>query len=79
MLEHLCSAMLYPDEALKASVMYVWLKLFGTAGGSAAQSLPAAIRNRVCILLLETLANASSSQLIDNCIGEEKTSVIYLK
>uniref|UniRef100_A0A8P4KL06 Meiosis inhibitor protein 1 n=1 Tax=Dicentrarchus labrax TaxID=13489 RepID=A0A8P4KL06_DICLA len=68
-LEHLCSALLYPDEALKASVLYVWLKLFGTAGGSAAQSLPTAIRDRVCILLLQTLANASSTQLINNCVG----------
>ncbi|XP_056258641.1 meiosis inhibitor protein 1 isoform X2 [Seriola aureovittata] len=69
LLEHLCSAMLYPDEALKASVLFVWLKLFGTAGGSAAQSLPIAIRDRVCILLLQTLANACSPQLINNCTG----------
>ncbi|XP_041813621.1 meiosis inhibitor protein 1 [Chelmon rostratus] len=68
LLEHLCSALLHPDEALKASVLYVWLKLFGTAGGSA-QSLPIAIRDRVCILLLHTLANASSTQLINNCVG----------
>ncbi|XP_035470840.1 meiosis inhibitor protein 1-like isoform X3 [Scophthalmus maximus] len=66
LLEHLCSALLYPDEALKASVLYVWLKLFG---GSAAQSLPVAIRDRVCILLLQTLANAGSPQLIKNCVG----------
>ncbi|XP_071330454.1 meiosis inhibitor protein 1 isoform X3 [Trachinotus anak] len=69
LLEHLCSALLYPDEALKASVLYVWLKLFGTAGGSAVQSLPITIRDRVCILLLQTLSNAGSPQLIDNCIG----------
>ncbi|XP_059203995.1 meiosis inhibitor protein 1 [Centropristis striata] len=69
LLEHLCSALLYPDEALKASVLYVWLKLFGAAGGSAAQSLPTAIRDRVCILLLQTLAKASSPQLINNCVG----------
>ncbi|XP_044036641.1 meiosis inhibitor protein 1 isoform X6 [Siniperca chuatsi] len=69
LLEHLCTALLYPDDALKASVLYVWLKLFGTAGGSAAQSLPIPIRDRVCILLLQTLANASSPQLINNCVG----------
>ncbi|KAM7372353.1 hypothetical protein PAMP_009527 [Pampus punctatissimus] len=69
LLEHLCSALLYPDEGLKASVLYVWLKLFGTAGGSTAQSLPIAIRDRVCILLLQTLANASSHQLINNSVG----------
>ncbi|KAM9346022.1 meiosis inhibitor protein 1 [Symphorus nematophorus] len=69
MLDHLCSALFYPDEALKASALYVWLKLFGTAGGLAAQSLPIAIRDRVCILLLQTLDNASSPQLINNCVG----------
>lgn len=77
MLEHLCSALLYPDEALKASVLYVWLKLFGTAGGSVAQSLPMAIRDRVCVLLLQTLANAASPQLINNCIGEKNICQLY--
>ncbi|XP_045889772.1 meiosis inhibitor protein 1 [Micropterus dolomieu] len=67
--EHLCRALLYPDEALKASVLHVWLKLFGTAGGSAAQSLPVAIRDRVCVLLLQTLTSASSPQLINVCVG----------
>ncbi|XP_068574767.1 meiosis inhibitor protein 1 isoform X2 [Cebidichthys violaceus] len=66
LLELLCSALLYPDEALKASVLYVWLKLFGTAGGS---SLPVAIRDRVCVLLLQTLAEASSPPLIRNSVG----------
>ncbi|KAM8724342.1 meiosis inhibitor protein 1 [Acanthopagrus schlegelii] len=69
MLEHLFSALRYPDEALKAAVLYVWLKLFGTAGGLATHSLPTAIRDRVCVLLLQTLANASSPQLISNCVG----------
>ncbi|KAJ4920578.1 hypothetical protein JOQ06_016410 [Pogonophryne albipinna] len=68
LLEQLCSALLYPDEALKASVLHVWLKLFGTAGGLAAQSLPPAIRDRVCVLLLQTLANAGSNQLINTCV-----------
>jgi len=76
LLERLCSALFYPDEALKASVLHVWLKLFGTAGGLAAQSLPTAIRDRVCILLLQTLANANSPQLIKNCVGERKTPLI---
>uniref|UniRef100_A0A3Q3EBF3 Meiotic double-stranded break formation protein 1 n=1 Tax=Labrus bergylta TaxID=56723 RepID=A0A3Q3EBF3_9LABR len=68
LLDHLCSALLYPDEVLKASVLYVWLRLFGTAGGLAAQSVPAAIRDRVCVLLLQTLANASSPLLINKCV-----------
>ncbi|KAM9843134.1 LOW QUALITY PROTEIN: meiosis inhibitor protein 1 [Aulostomus maculatus] len=69
LLEHLCSAWLYPDERLKASVLCVWLKLFGAAGGLTAHSLPTAIRDRVCMLLLQTLANASSPQLINKSIG----------
>ncbi|XP_074552126.1 meiosis inhibitor protein 1 [Halichoeres trimaculatus] len=69
LLDHLCSALLYPDEALKASVLFVWLRLFRAAGGSSAQSVPSAIRDRVCILLLQTLTKASSPQLISNCTG----------
>ncbi|CAJ1075805.1 meiosis inhibitor protein 1-like isoform X1 [Xyrichtys novacula] len=69
LLDHLCSSLLYPDEMLKALVLFVWLRLLGSAGGSAAQSLPTAIRDRVCVLLLQTLANASSPQLINNCAG----------
>ncbi|XP_062263851.1 meiosis inhibitor protein 1 [Platichthys flesus] len=66
LLGNLCSALLYPDEGLKASVLYVWLKLFR---GSAAQSLPVAIRDRLCVLLLQTLTNAGSPQLIRSCVG----------
>ncbi|XP_034045536.1 meiosis inhibitor protein 1 [Thalassophryne amazonica] len=69
LLESLCLALLYPDEGLKASVLYVWLRLFSATGGSAAQSLPITVRDRVCGLLLQILANASSSQLINNCMG----------
>lgn len=73
LLERLCSALLYPDETLKASAVCAWIKLFGAAGGSTARSLPAAIRDRVCILLLQMLTDASSPQLIHNCIGKNKT------
>ncbi|XP_068193535.1 meiosis inhibitor protein 1 [Antennarius striatus] len=69
LLEHLCSALLHPDDTLKASVLYVWLKLFGVAGGSAVQFLPTTMRDRVCVLLLETLSKAGNPQLINNCIG----------
>lgn len=72
MLDHLCSALLHPDDALKASVVTVWLRLHEAAQGAVAQALPAAVRDRVCILLLQTLSNASSPSLINNCVGEEK-------
>ncbi|KAM9780402.1 LOW QUALITY PROTEIN: meiosis inhibitor protein 1 [Neosynchiropus ocellatus] len=67
-LENLCTALLYPDEGLKASVFYVWLKLFRSAGRSAAHLLPVTVRNRVCLLLLQTFDHASSTQLISTCI-----------
>ncbi|XP_006798005.1 meiosis inhibitor protein 1 isoform X3 [Neolamprologus brichardi] len=69
LLDRLCSALLFPDEALKGAVVYVWLQLLGAPGGSAAQSLPSAVRDRVCNVLLKTLANASSPQLLRDCVG----------
>ncbi|XP_072225368.1 meiosis inhibitor protein 1 [Leuresthes tenuis] len=69
LLDHLCSALLYPDEALKTSVVCVWLQLLGTPGHTAAQSLPSATRDRLCVLLLQTFSNANSAQLIRNCAG----------
>ncbi|XP_037112099.1 meiosis inhibitor protein 1-like isoform X2 [Syngnathus acus] len=69
LLERLCSILLYPDEEVKASVVYVWLKLLGSSGGSTAQSLPVTIRDRVCILLRQTFVNATCPQLINNCIA----------
>ncbi|XP_041719338.2 meiosis inhibitor protein 1 isoform X2 [Coregonus clupeaformis] len=67
LLEQLCSTLLYPDEGLKASVFYVWQRVWGAAG--AAQSLPSPLRDRMCLLLLQTLAHACSTQLTINCLG----------
>ncbi|XP_008298634.1 meiosis inhibitor protein 1 [Stegastes partitus] len=69
LLDHLCSTLLYPDEAFKTSVLYVWLQLLGTPGGSVTQALPTGIRDRLCVLLLQTLGNADSPPLIRNCVG----------
>lgn len=79
MLEHLFSALLHPNESLKTSVLYAWIKLVKTVSSSAAQSLPAAIRDRVCIVLLQTLTNASSPSLINNCVGKwEKWNHLFV-
>ncbi|XP_054616715.1 meiosis inhibitor protein 1 isoform X1 [Dunckerocampus dactyliophorus] len=43
--------------------------MLGSAGGSAAHSLPITLRDRVCVLLLQTFASASSPQLINNSIA----------
>uniref|UniRef100_A0AAY5KGP1 Meiosis inhibitor protein 1 n=1 Tax=Esox lucius TaxID=8010 RepID=A0AAY5KGP1_ESOLU len=67
LLEQLCSVLLYPDEGLKASVFYVWQRLWGAAG--VAQSLPTPLRDWLCTLLLQTLANACSPLLTVNCLG----------
>ncbi|CDQ76493.1 unnamed protein product [Oncorhynchus mykiss] len=67
LLERLCSTLLYPDESLKASVFYVWQRVWGAGG--AAQSLPSPLRDRVCVLLMQTLSHACSSQLTINCLG----------
>ncbi|XP_014838593.1 PREDICTED: meiosis inhibitor protein 1 isoform X1 [Poecilia mexicana] len=69
LLDHLCSALAYPDEALKTSVVHVWLQLMQMSGDAGAQYLPIATRDRLCTLLLQTFSNASSAQLIKNCAG----------
>ncbi|KAM9746473.1 meiosis inhibitor protein 1 [Menidia menidia] len=69
LLDQLCSALLYPDEGLKTSVVHMWLQLLGTPGHKAAQSLPSATWDRLCIVLLQIFAHASSAQLIKNCAG----------
>lgn len=71
MLDHLCSALLHPDDALKASALTVWLRLHEAAQGAVAQALPTIVRDRVCVLLLQTLSNASSPLLINNCVGKK--------
>ncbi|MEQ2248593.1 hypothetical protein ILYODFUR_020618, partial [Ilyodon furcidens] len=67
LLDLLCSALVYPDEVLKTSVVNVWLQLLRTSGDTGAQYLPIATRDRLCILLLQTLNSANSAQLIKNC------------
>ncbi|XP_023813731.1 meiosis inhibitor protein 1 isoform X4 [Oryzias latipes] len=69
LLDHLCSALLHPDEALKTSLVYIWLLLLEAPGGTAARFLPTATRERLCVLLLQTFDNAGSEKLIRNCAG----------
>lgn len=71
-LDRLCSALLLPDDVLKASVLTVWIRLHEAAEGAVAEALPGVIRDRVCVLLLLTLSNASSPPLILSCLGKEK-------
>ncbi|KAL6460983.1 hypothetical protein MHYP_G00309490 [Metynnis hypsauchen] len=66
-LECMCECMLNPDEALKSAVCYVFRGVW--ASEAALQSLPNTLRERVCVLLLHTLAHACSLQLTINCLG----------
>ncbi|XP_055009057.1 meiosis inhibitor protein 1 [Boleophthalmus pectinirostris] len=65
LLDLFCSTLLSPDEELKASIIFVWIKLFGTT----AAAVPVPIRDKMCILLLQTLTCAHSTTLITNCTG----------
>ncbi|KAG5832454.1 hypothetical protein ANANG_G00291340 [Anguilla anguilla] len=67
LLEQLCAAFLFPDEALKSSVCYIFRGVWGCEG--AGQSLPPALRDRLCALLLQTLSSASTPHLTVNCLG----------
>ncbi|XP_036004596.1 meiosis inhibitor protein 1 isoform X2 [Fundulus heteroclitus] len=69
LLDHLFTALVYPDEALRTSVVYAWQQLLQTSGDTGAQYLPVATRDRLCTLFLQTFSNASSAQLIKNCAG----------
>ncbi|XP_036407892.1 meiosis inhibitor protein 1 [Megalops cyprinoides] len=67
LLEQLSAGLLFPDEALKSSVCYIFRGVWGCA--VTAQSVPPPLRDRLCALLLQTLSQACSPQLTINCLG----------
>ncbi|MBN3315089.1 MEII1 protein, partial [Atractosteus spatula] len=67
LLEKLCAGLLFPDEAVKASVCYLYGRLWSC--GAAVERLPAALRDRLCRLLLSALSHAQSRELHINCLG----------
>ncbi|XP_069052385.1 meiosis inhibitor protein 1 [Lepisosteus oculatus] len=67
LLEQLCAGLLFPDEAVKASVCYLYGRLWSC--GAAVERLPAALRDRLCRLLLSALSHAQSRELHINCLG----------
>lgn len=69
LVEQLSMALLPQDEALKASVCYVFHRVWACVG--TAQALPPALKDRVCIQVLNTLHHACSPQLTINCLGKE--------
>ncbi|XP_076866443.1 meiosis inhibitor protein 1 isoform X2 [Brachyhypopomus gauderio] len=66
LLEAVCACLLNPDEDLKTAVCYV---LRGVWASDAVQSVSHTLRERVCVLSLQTLTHASSHQLTINSLG----------
>ncbi|XP_060720766.1 meiosis inhibitor protein 1-like [Tachysurus vachellii] len=66
-LESLCVQMVSADEELKAAVCYVFRGVWESE--DARHSMPQTLREKVCVLLLNTLKHASLHQLIVNCLG----------
>ncbi|XP_047672198.1 meiosis inhibitor protein 1 isoform X2 [Tachysurus fulvidraco] len=66
-LESLCVQMVSADEELKAAACYVFRGVWESE--DARHSMPQTLRERVCVLLLNTLKHASVHQLIVNCLG----------
>ncbi|KAJ8387549.1 hypothetical protein AAFF_G00152450 [Aldrovandia affinis] len=67
LLEQLSTGLSFPDEALKSSVCYIFRGVWEWAG--VGQSLPLALRDRLCVLLLQTLSHACTPHLTINCLG----------
>ncbi|XP_058260764.1 meiosis inhibitor protein 1 [Hemibagrus wyckioides] len=66
-LESVCVQVVSADEELKAAVCYVFRGVWESE--VARQSVPHTLRERVCVLLLNTMTYACSHQLILNCLG----------
>ncbi|GAA6076498.1 meiosis inhibitor protein 1 isoform X1 [Tachysurus ichikawai] len=66
-LESLCVQMVSADEELKAAACYVFRGVWESE--DARHSMSKTLRERVCVLLLNTLKHASLHQLIVNCLG----------
>ncbi|XP_067324605.1 meiosis inhibitor protein 1 [Anolis sagrei] len=67
MMEHLVTGLTYPGEDIKASVCYLYGKLYSAP--SAAERLCIHFTERLCDLFLATLKNAQTRELQLNCIG----------
>nr|XP_060632688.1 meiosis inhibitor protein 1 [Anolis sagrei ordinatus] len=67
MMEHLVTGLTYPGEDIKASVCYLYGKLYSVP--SAAERLCIHFTERLCDLFLATLKNAQTRELQLNCIG----------
>ncbi|CAO2601509.1 Meiosis inhibitor protein 1 [Lemmus lemmus] len=67
LMEHLLTGLVYPNEAVQASVCYLYGKLYSSP--TAAEMLAGHFREKLCPLFLSTLDNAQTKDLQFNCLG----------
>ncbi|XP_036616179.1 meiosis inhibitor protein 1 [Trichosurus vulpecula] len=67
LVEQQLRGLMYPNEALKAAVCYLYGKLYSSP--TVAEKLSGHFREKLCPLFLTTLDNAQSKELQINCIG----------
>ncbi|XP_074127937.1 meiosis inhibitor protein 1 isoform X2 [Sminthopsis crassicaudata] len=67
LLEHQLKGLMYPNEAVKASICYLYGKLYSSP--SVAEKLSGHFREKLCSLFLTTLDNAQTKELQINCMG----------
>ncbi|XP_029809952.1 meiosis inhibitor protein 1 [Suricata suricatta] len=67
LLEHLLRGLVYPSEGVRASVCYLYGKLYSSP--AAAEMLSGHFREKLCPLFLSTLDGAQTKELQINCLG----------
>ncbi|XP_064010920.1 meiosis inhibitor protein 1 [Pogoniulus pusillus] len=67
LVDHLLMGLMYPNEALKAAVCYLYGKLYSSSVGT--ERLSAHFEERLCGLFLNTLGCAQTKELQVNCLG----------
>ncbi|XP_019302577.2 meiosis inhibitor protein 1 isoform X2 [Panthera pardus] len=67
LMEHLLRGLVYPNEGVRASVCYLYGKLYSSP--VAAEVLSGHFREKLCPLFLSTLDGAQTKELQINCLG----------
>ncbi|XP_025064706.1 meiosis inhibitor protein 1 [Alligator sinensis] len=67
LVDHLLTGLMYPNEGVKASVCYLYGKLYSSSIG--ADKLSVHFTEKLCGLFLATLGNAQTKELQVNCMG----------
>nr|XP_020838400.1 meiosis inhibitor protein 1 isoform X3 [Phascolarctos cinereus] len=67
LVEHQLRGLMYPDEAVKAAVCYLYGKLYSSP--TVAEKLSGHFREKLCPLFLTTLDSAQTKELQINCMG----------